>query len=196
MIIAVPDHTNVHLNIYQCSHCLRSFGRERYLQSHLKTCHSPTKDDARDEGRPNSDEPFDNVAQNRPVIPIESLLNGPAHDSSRHDRASSKKVQTRKNIPRSFITHEIEPVRENRPFQEPPLSSSTLSGKPLPFESDQYHVRTFRFLYELFLTRLASLETLIGCISLMHWWKAEGFKGTKLNNVHDTMGTKIRRWLS
>lgn len=38
------DHVNVHLKKFQCSMCQKSFGRERYLQTHLKTCGMAAKE--------------------------------------------------------------------------------------------------------------------------------------------------------
>jgi len=35
---SLKDHKNVHLNLYQCGGCDKSFGRERYLKQHQRTC--------------------------------------------------------------------------------------------------------------------------------------------------------------
>ena len=36
----LSDHFNVHMNTYQCEGCKKSFGRKRYLETHLKACPS------------------------------------------------------------------------------------------------------------------------------------------------------------
>ena len=37
---SLKDHQNVHLKKFQCSTCNKAFGRQRYLDSHLKSCSS------------------------------------------------------------------------------------------------------------------------------------------------------------
>ena len=35
---SLKDHYNVHLKTFQCEHCKKAFGRQRYLINHIKSC--------------------------------------------------------------------------------------------------------------------------------------------------------------
>ena len=70
---SLKDHYNVHLKKFVCHFCSKPFGRERYLNNHLKGCSSRNKDDSTTEN-PAQPSTLILINDDQPALPQVSFM--------------------------------------------------------------------------------------------------------------------------